>query len=313
MLGRMEFGAGPEPHPLVRAEEGFSAILRHCRDAIYVVDDQWTLVFANEAALSWWGRTAGSVIGANIWDAFPQAVGSAPYEAHLEAARERRHVTLTARSPVLGRVLEIAIEPLRSGLAVIFHEQAADVASELAHRIKNMIATFEGLVALSFGVDRPLAEARQQLLQRIGALSCTTDVVMNPAAGDLAMLARRCLAPFVPAAPERLRIEGPPVTVGPTLATTLAMALHELATNALKHGALADGQGAVLCAWRREGDALVLSWQERGAGPAVAPARPGFGLRFLKVAFRRGVSLTFDDQGFGFEGRVTLGQADGGA
>ncbi len=280
------------------------AILRHTSDAIYIVDHEWTLVYANETALAHWGQTAAGVLGLNIWSVFPQAVGSAAYEAHLAAARDRLPIALTARSPVLGKVLSIAIEPIRSGLAVIFREQTAEVASELVHRIKNMTAIFQGLVMLTFNGRTSVPEIKQRLLERVGALACATDVVVSPSTSDLLELISRCLAPYANA--ERLRVDAPRIPISPRVATTLAMALNELATNSLKHGALGTPDGVVACACHVEGGKLVLSWRESNAGPATAPASTGSGLRFLKAAFTGGATFAFGADGFVFEGTMTM-------
>jgi len=280
------------------------ALLDCSAEAVYVVDTDWSLVYANARALAYWGRDRTAVLGRNIWESFPQAVGSESHEAHIRAARERRPVTLAADSAVLAKPLTINILPVREGMAVIFRERTEDIVGDLNHRLKNMITTFRGLVSMSLGDDGSLREGKQNLLARIDAIGCASDVVFNRKAGDLAQLAQRCLEPFIPDA-SRLRLEGPAVQVSARLATTLAMVLHELATNALKHGALALPQGQIDCRWSFEDNKLTISWQERGGSAAAEPQRRGFGLRFLESAFGGHARMSFGEAGFAFTGALT--------
>jgi two-component system CheB/CheR fusion protein len=87
----------------------------------------------------------------------------------------------------------------------------------------------------------------------------------------------------------RVQAEGPSLSLPPNMALALAMALHELCTNACQHGALSTPEGSVAIAWTRtfnEPPHLVLSWRERG-GPRVSPpGQRGFGMRLLERAIR---------------------------
>jgi two-component system, chemotaxis family, sensor kinase Cph1 len=98
---------------------------------------------------------------------------------------------------------------------------------------------------------------------------------------ELSVLLRAMLAAYG----NRIALSGPPVRLGPKMTQTLGMAVHELATNAAKHGALSDPAGKVALTWRLEGEAerrLVLDWRERGGPRASQPERRGFGLTFIE-------------------------------
>ena len=87
---------------------------------------------------------------------------------------------------------------------------------------------------------------------------------------------------------ERLRIEGPEVSLAPNASISMSMALHELATNALKHGALSGSGGTVRLSWAiekgEEEERLNVTWKERGGPPVQAPDRKGFGRQMLERA-----------------------------
>lgn len=90
-------------------------ILESIADAFYAVDDQWRLTYVNHKAEEWWGRDRQELIGKVFWDEFPQAVGSIPYNAHLEAMEQRSAQRLEALSPIIGRWVEMDIHPTASG------------------------------------------------------------------------------------------------------------------------------------------------------------------------------------------------------
>jgi two-component sensor histidine kinase len=114
----------------------------------------------------------------------------------------------------------------------------------------------------------------------------------------------------------RATIDGPAVTLPAVAAQPVAMAVHELATNAAKHGALSAETGTVAVAWRVEGRDLRIRWTERG-GPPVggAPERSGFGSRLLdgtiRTQLRGTVERTWDASGLVCDVVVPLGEAHG--
>jgi two-component sensor histidine kinase len=116
---------------------------------------------------------------------------------------------------------------------------------------------------------------------------------------------------------ERFRIDGPPVRLKPQAATAMALALHELATNAAKYGALSTPNGRVALVWSVDGEGpergLRLSWRETGGPPVAAPARTGFGTRLIERglagALKGRVSLDYAPQGLSFSLNAPLGEA----
>ncbi|HEV7690558.1 MAG TPA: HWE histidine kinase domain-containing protein [Hyphomonadaceae bacterium] len=162
------------------------------------------------------------------------------------------------------------------------------VISEQAHRAKNTFAILNALAAQSAKDAANVEEYRDRLIERVRALSSAYSL-MSSAEPDaplaLDKLAELALAPFSSFG-DRLNIAGgPPVNVAPSTAIPIALCLHELATNAVKYGALSAPDGRVYCAWsERSPGAYSLLWTEAG-GPKVAKQRsPGFGSRLISAA-----------------------------
>ena len=163
---------------------------------------------------------------------------------------------------------------------------------ELNHRVKNTLATVQSLAAQTARGCGSVEEFRARFEPRLLALSAAHDrLTRNQWEGaSLRAIAEEELAAH--AAPGRtLNAEGPDVHLPPRASLSLSLALHELATNAAKHGALAAPGGRVELSWETEGSPfptrLALLWRERG-GPVVAgpPEREGFGSRLLRVTAR---------------------------
>jgi two-component sensor histidine kinase len=109
---------------------------------------------------------------------------------------------------------------------------------------------------------------------------------------------------FVSQPCRRLNIEGPQLSLLPSAAQTIAMALHELATNACKYGALSDNGGTLQVSWRLTDDAqkrFVLVWSERTGSPIETPTRAGFGTKLIRdvpvAALDADVQLTYTEYG----------------
>ena len=129
---------------------------------------------------------------------------------------------------------------------------------------------------------------------------------------DLGALAGVVLEGFAEGEKSPVRIEGPSVRLSPNATISFTMALHELATNAIKYGALANPHGRVDLAWRLErtpdGTRLDVVWEERDGPPVVAPARRGFGWRILEdgLAYELGGTAELDYPPTGLVYRLSL-------
>ncbi len=159
---------------------------------------------------------------------------------------------------------------------------------ELQHRVRNSMATVRSIARHSMAGGRGVEDYVEHLDGRIAAYArVQSAAIQDPLAGlDLELLLRDALA--VPAVPERqIHVEGPTVSLRPRVAEQLAIAFHELATNALTHGALRSERGRVVLSWRWEPETdgrLSFRWAETTAEPLGPEGPPGFGTEFLTRA-----------------------------
>jgi len=170
--------------------------------------------------------------------------------------------------------------------AKLAEEHQRLLVNELNHRVKNTLATIQSIAYQSLRNAGEIQAARQALESRIVSLARAHDLltVQNWSGADLAEVVARAIEPFSAA---RFDITGPSVQLSPKQALALSMALHELATNASKYGALTTAAGRVEVAWRREVGTLSFTWRERGGHPVERPTRRGFGSRMIEHALSR--------------------------
>lgn len=176
--------------------------------------------------------------------------------------------------------------------------------AELDHRVKNVLAVMQSIVRQSLGRGRDAgAEAAERLTGRIDALARSHTLLARSRweGARFADLVEGAVAPYRGEGAGRVVVEGPDLKVRPKAAQTLTLALHELVTNAAKHGALSREEGRVSALWRLEGEGdarrLVFEWRERG-GPAIEapPERRGFGSRLIErtLAYELDGAVTLD-------------------
>lgn len=180
---------------------------------------------------------------------------------------------------------------------------------EVDHRAKNALAVVQAIVRLT-KADRP-ADFVAAVEGRVGALARAHTLLAREgwAGGDLEQLIRAELEPY--AAADRLAVAGPAIRLAPEAVQPVSMVLHELATNAAKHGALSAPGGRVGVAWALAADGgLRLVWTETGERPLPAgpPARRGFGSRLIAgtVAGQLGGTVAFDWRPEGMRCEVTI-------
>jgi PAS domain S-box-containing protein len=162
------------------------------------------------------------------------------------------------------------------------------LAHELRHRVKNTLTSLQAVVAQTLRRADTLEDAADTLEARIQAMARVNDLLIQQQFEGASMrdLLARTLAPFGIEEAERFRLDGPEVHLPPRLVVAYALAIHELATNATKYGALTAEAGRIDLRWTvaREGShrRLDLVWEESG-GPAVAaPDRTGFGTQLIQ-------------------------------
>ncbi|USQ98520.1 sensor histidine kinase [Caulobacter sp. RL271] len=160
------------------------------------------------------------------------------------------------------------------------------LVNELNHRVKNSLATIQAIAAQSFTGERALDQAQEAFSNRIVALAEAHDLLTreNWEGADLHEVTMRLAD--LHGGQSRFELSGPAVRLSPKTALSLSMALHELATNAMKYGALSGPEGRVRIAWElvpESGPArLDLTWTEQGGPPVKPPSDRGFGSRLIE-------------------------------
>ncbi len=301
-------------------EARLRAVVDTAVDAIVVIDDRGTIQSFNRAAEAIFGHAAEEVVGRNV-SVLVGGEHGAKHDTYLAAYRQtgvRKAVGHLRDMP--GRrkdgsavPLDISIAEWRDGGGGRFFtaimrdvsERKADEARrtllmrEVDHRAKNALAVVQSVLRLTPrdepGAFAAAVEARVAALARVHSLLAEG----GWSGTDLRAVAERELAPYaaaggtggaVPRA--TVSLDGPPVPLAAAAVQPLAMVLHELATNAAKHGALSRPGGAVEVRWRAgrgtgEDGLLHLRWAEAGGPPvAGAPARRGFGTRVVEATVR---------------------------
>jgi PAS domain S-box-containing protein len=170
------------------------------------------------------------------------------------------------------------------------------MTSDARHRLKNLMAIIEALAKYSAprpGVDEGVDKFLKRFTGRLHALTAASDLLLagNKGAIEANAVIRATLAPFMSDLPPRITIEGPELQLSEQFGGGLALAVHELATNAIKYGALSVPQGTVAFVWTAnatpEGEDIVFDWKERGGPLALTPNHEGFGTRMIKTVTAR--------------------------
>ena len=297
-------------------EARLRAVVDTASDAIVVIDGAGVIQSFNSAAEVIFGYAAAEAVGRNIYLLLGAEHGGRhdDYLAAYLRTGERRIIGIGRE--VEGRrkdgstvSLDLSIAEWHdaggkrffTGIMRDISARKADearrtlLAREVDHRAKNALAVVQSVLRLTPrddpGTFASAVEARVAALARVHSLLAEG----GWSGADLRAVAERELAPYAPARPGQataVLLDGPTVALAPTAVQPLAMVLHELATNAAKHGALSAPGGCVEVRWRAgrragEDGLLHLRWAEtRGPPVSGAPARRGFGMRVIEATVR---------------------------
>ena len=278
-----------------------ASIVEFSDDAIVSKNLDGIITSWNRGAERVFGYTAEEAIGQPITIVIPQdrqdeerviltRIRRGERIDHFETVRQRKHGSLI--------VVSLTVSPVKNAEGKIVgaskiarditeqkrtQEQIATLAREAEHRSKNLLAIVQATVNLSQS-DTPeglkqAIEGRIQALANVHSLFVETRWI----GAELSTIATQELAPYSEKDERRVRIDGPQVLLEPNAAQAVAVALHELATNAAKYGALSVPNGQIGLKWLHEADGrLILQWKEMG-GPAVKmPTHQGFGTRVIE-------------------------------
>ncbi len=295
-------------HELHEQEERWNATYEHAAIGIVELDAEGRFLRVNEAICSITGMSREELLG---WKLFGR---THPDDRDVDEELYRRQVAgdigfYSIEKRFIrkdGRVIWIAVRSstvrdarghFQYGVRVVqditerkeAEERQKLLVDELNHRVKNTLATVQSLATQTArGTDSPDA-FRRAFEGRLIALSQAHDELTRRhwKNADLRDIVEAATRPHLAGALEQIAIHGESLTVTPRAALTLAMALHELATNAAKYGALSVQTGRIGIDWRVEQAAagparLRIEWVERHGPPVAEPKRQGFGARFIE-------------------------------
>ena len=311
-----------------RASRLLASIIESSSDAIISRDLNGVVTSWNGGAARMYGYAAEEMIGQ------PLAVLIPPDRHEQEEAvlaRIRKGETPdpyeTLRQRKDGRLIDVSVtvSPVRddAGNVIGASKIARDITErkqaqarqklltqEIQHRTKNLFAVVHSVVARSFAGKETVREAEEAVLSRLHSLAKTHAMLIDKdwQGAELGDVVATEMAPFA----DRVSASGPRLLLGAKAAQNFALAIHELATNATKHGALSNGMGRIGIEWQMDEPAgvLIFRWQERGGPVVKPPAAKGFGSAVLEYVmadyFSETPNLNFDPGGVRYEVKCEL-------
>ena len=295
---------------LVLSERYLATILTQSPDAFLAVNPAGTVIACNDSAIAKFGA---GIEGGNIADSefLPEDQRTRVREL---VGRASRGETLFEEIRFAGRqdeqeFAELSFAPVHheDGVIASVSVTARDITerkryerhqqlliAELNHRVKNTLAIVQSVAHQTFTRDKPPRDAIDAYEGRLTALAAAHNLLtrQNWESASLADVVTQALKPFC--REKRCSWQGPELKVPPRIAVTLTLALHELATNAQKYGALSEAGGAIEVNWEIDGGQLELQWTEVGGPPVAEPTTTGFGTRMLRRALVAELSGTVD-------------------
>ena len=293
--------------------EWLSTTVGSIGEGVIATDPSGSVLLLNKVAEQLTGWPLADARGKPIWEVFrviDEASRKPLDDPALRALRERATTRLESGALLVTRDdKELPIEdsgaPILSfdgslaGAVLIFRDvterrRAAQrqtmLVGELNHRVKNVLAIVQSLVQASLrqATNRPAQAMAQTLSERLRALHRAHDLLLEAqwSGASLKAMVERELEPYQREDGPRILIKGPDVLLPPQCTSILAMTLHELATNAVKYGALSSSAGQLGVSWRTaRGNRLLLTWEERGAGVALKRSN-GFGMQLIDKGIR---------------------------
>jgi PAS domain S-box-containing protein len=229
-------------------------------------------------------------------------------------------LTVSAQVRAEGRPLRLISVIVDISQLKAVEERQAYLMGELNHRTKNLVALLQAIVMQTSTGAASVADLKATLLDRLTGMAASQDSLVS-GSGHMATLGELVagqMAVIVSSDDARVTVAGPEINVGPEAARAIGMALHELATNACKYGALSTLNGRVTIAWKISAPSgeLLLSWIERDGPEVVPPTRTGFGRRVIErmamAATGGTVELRFDPEGVQWSLRAPLGRLGAG-
>ena len=278
-----------------------SAIGASSPNPIYAKDLNLRFIYANEAMLTVLGKSVDAVLGSTIEEVIPRPEQAAAYVAANRRVLDKgcpENLEEVFTAPAGNNVIfHSSMAPLRSAQGTIIGLVGVSVdvterkraeqhqrllINELNHRVKNTLALVQGIAHQTFK-NGGTPEAKAAFEGRLEALSATHGLLTseNWESVSLRKIVSDAIEPFKLRS-DCFEVSGPDVSLPPKSAVTLALAVHELGTNAAKYGALSTDSGRVILHWSTAAGRLRITWREEGGPPVSVPAHRGFGSRLIE-------------------------------
>jgi two-component sensor histidine kinase len=297
----------------------YETALRGSRVTVYTQDRNLRYTSLSNPIL---GRRVDDILGCTDEEVFPAAAGAALTALKrevLESGQPKRGEI--AIEDVIGtRWHDLHVEPLRNEAGAIVGLSGATVdvterkegeahlrllLRELTHRSKNLLAVIQAMARQTARHAGSTDAFLTQFGARLQALAASHDLLVRESwyGAALQEIVHSQLAAYIDRSENQIVIEGPAVALKPEAAQNLGLALHELAANAARFGALSVPHGRVSIAWDKveDGEGLVLDWREELGPPVKTRRKKGFGSmvieRNLALALDAKVDLAFDPSG----------------
>ena len=282
-------------------------------------DRENRIVYANESMLKLTGNTLEELLGKSFYSLIADETDAATIKEMKEAFEKGAPVDCEAKCQRKGArsfwasvyvtpVFDVGGRRVQYFASFIEHryEEAHSklIIAELTHRVKNTLATAQAIITQALGTNADRSTIRKMIESRLSALSRSHDLLAREdwrTAGLLEII-NNTLEPFnvIDQREDRIVVIGENLQFPPKETLALCLVFHELATNALKYGALSNGDGSVHIDWKlvpsAQGLRLRLRWREVGGPPVKPPSHQGFGSRVISrgLAYELNGTGTFD-------------------
>ena len=311
----------------LNAAQRLASIVDSSADAIVSETLDGVIATWNEGAVRLFGYCADEAIGQSIDILMPadrqdekhtdiERIGRGERVEHYETIRRRKDGNLVP--------ISLTISPVKNSLGDIVgaskiardisdrkhrEDHIALLSLEVNHRSRNLLAVVQATVRLAQGDT--VAGVKKAIAGRIHALSVVDNLLAESrwTGADIHKLIGEELSPYREGGDSTVVIEGPNLLLKPRSAQSIAVAIHELATNAAKYGALSTGTGGIRVEWSLATDGtLVIVWTEHGGPRVTPPSHQGFGTKVIAQIIRGEVngSAVFDWREAGLECRIVL-------
>jgi len=310
---------------LAHSEERYRALVDTANDIVATLDLEGRFTSINPAVQRVLGYEPHELIGVPLRQLIPpdalaihesmlkrklQGEESTRYEMQMFGRDGRQRHTLEVNSRLMFDAERRPVG-LHSIARDVSDRKAAEarqniLVRELQHRTKNLLAVIQSIASNTLLHSPDVRAAREALMGRLHALAHAQEFVASGAGGGAPLrdLVEAELASFG----ARAKVDGEFLMAGSSFAQMFALIVHELATNAMKHGALSGPRGEVAVGWRTNQaepePTLVLHWEERGGPTVQAPASTGFGTQLISLIGKP--QITYHPEGFEYRLMVPL-------